>query len=78
MEKVTVNFRGETYVADITIDDFKYFKNENPWERIRIKGFCNTELIVPIRDLTLIGPNIGSAAYSLKSYTGKDDIKKKK
>ncbi|PKM91407.1 hypothetical protein CVU82_02315 [Candidatus Falkowbacteria bacterium HGW-Falkowbacteria-1] len=76
MGKINVNFRGDVYMADISISDFKISKAESPWEKITIKGFGDTELIVSIEDLTLIGPNLGSATYCLKTYTG--DIKNKK
>jgi hypothetical protein len=76
MGGINVSFKGKTYLANMTMEDFKFYKNETPWEKITIKGIGNSEFMVSVKDLTLIGPNLGLSAYCLKAYTG--DRKNKK
>lgn len=70
MGKINVSFKGEIYISEISVEDFNYYKRHSPMAQIQIKGFGNSELSVPAKDLILIGPNTGNSLYTLRTYTG--------
>ncbi|HNV12540.1 MAG TPA: hypothetical protein PK686_00745 [bacterium] len=71
--RINVKFNGETYLAEMSEEDFNYAKNYYPNTTISIKGVGNTELNVQIKNLTMesINPE-GLSAYTRKGFTKRD------